>query len=310
MCYNQRAWVESAVDSVLQQTYPNIELIVADDGSTDGSQETIQKIGVKYPQIQIILSAVNKGNCRAFNEAFRKTRGEFIVDFAADDVMAPERIEKQVKRFGELDDSYGVVFTDADYIDHEGKFIRTHFAYLSARELLKTIPEGDVFRDVLSRYFIAAPTMLVRRKVLDTLGGYDESLAYEDFDFWVRSSRIFKYALVHEPLTQIRRTGQSMREGLYKRGDRMLHSTYMVCLKAAELTRDQEDLAALIKRVRYELRQSVFSDNRTEGKLFYTLLRKLTPVTITDKFLDLLARTRIPMRAFRDTYQFLRWSKR
>lgn len=307
LCYNQRDWIEQAVDSVLRQSYPNLELIIADDASTDGSQEVIKRIHDRHSGIRILLSEVNRGNCAAFNAAFRQTKGAFVVDLAADDVMHPERIEKQVKKFAQLDESYGVVFTDAEYIDENDDFLYRHYAALHRKGLIRNVPEGDIFRDVLVRYFIAAPTMLIRRSVLEAIGGYDETLAYEDFDFWVRSSRFFKYAFLDEPLTHIRRTRRSMSSGWYKRGDRQLHSTYVVCRKALSLCRDDEDRASLVQRVRYEFRQSVLSDNREEAKLFLDLLGELGAVSPADRLFRVMKRSGVPLNWFRKVYHAIRF---
>lgn len=307
LCYNQRDWVEAAIASVVGQTYPNIEILIADDASTDGSREVIERIHARHPGVRIFLSDVNRGNCAAFNAAFRETRGAFIVDFSADDIMHPERIEKQMRKFAELDESYGVVFTDADYIDEAGATIRRHYSYLRSKGLLARVPDADVFRDVLSRYFIAAPTMLVRRSVFDALGGYDESLAYEDFDFWVRSSREFKYAYVDEALTLIRKSANSMSAGWYEPGDRQLYSTYLVCRKAMGLSRDEEDRKALARRVRYELRQSVLSDNRREAMLFYRLLTELDAPSLTDRIFRAINWTQLPLGGLRHLYHQTRY---
>lgn len=307
LCYNQRRWVEEAIESVVRQTYPNIEIILVDDASTDGSQAIIERIKTRHPEIKTLLSMINRGNCAAFNAALRETRGEYIVDLAADDVMKPDRIEKQVARFNALDERYGVVFTDAEYIDADGKFVRRHYAHLRSKGLIDVVPEGDVYRYVLSRFFIAAPTMLVRRAVFEKLGGYDESLSYEDFDFWVRSSRYFMYAFLNEPLTLIRRTGKSMSSGWYKRGDRMLHSTYLICRKAVDLNRDDEDRRALIQRVRYEMRQSVLSDNRKEAMLFYRLLKELDMPSLGDRIFRAINWAQLPMSGLRDLYHAIRY---
>lgn len=310
LCYNQRDWVEAAVDSVLRQTYPNIELIIADDASSDGSQEVIERIRARHPHIRTQLSDVNRGNCAAFNAAFRETSGTFVVDFSADDQMHPQRIEKQVNQFAGLDETYGVVFTDAEYIDEKGSSLYFHYPEMRRHGLLSKVPEGDVFRDVLSRYFIAAPTMLVRRSVLDALGGYDETLAYEDFDFWVRSSRQFKYAFLDEPLTLIRKTRRSMSAGWYRKGDPKMHSTYLVCRKAVSLCRDDEDRAALAKRLRYEFRQCVLTGNHTEASLFLNFLEEIGAVSASDRLFDILKTSRIPLNWFREMYHALRFRSR
>lgn len=260
-----------------------------------------------HPSIEIILSTKNRGNCAAFNEAYKKVTGDFIIDFAADDVMMPQRIEKQVDFFHQLDSSYGVIFTDAEYIDGDGKFIRNHYKYLFDKKLVTKVPVGDVYRDVLTTYFIASPTMMVRREVLDKIGGYDEELVYEDFDFWVRSSRIFKYAFLNESLTKIRRTGHSMSSGWYRVGDRQLYSTYLVCRKAMRLNRDEDDVNALLRRIRYELRQAVFSENHNEAKLFFAMLKEMKKVQLADRWLMRIDAFKLPLSRIREFYYSLRF---
>lgn len=293
--------------SVVNQTYKNIQIIIADDASTDNSRVVIEDLKVKHPHLEILLFNRNEGNCKAFNKAFKHAKGDFIIDFAADDVMMPNRIERQVHLFQSLDDSYGVVFTDAEYIDGEGTFLRRHYEHLFKKRLLKQIPVGNVYRDVLSRYFIASPTMMVKREVLEELNGYDESLSYEDFDFWVRSSRHWNYGLLNESLTKIRRTGKSMSAGWYTPGDKQLHSTYLVCRKAMLLSRDEGDKQALQKRVRYELRQSVFSGNNNEATMFYGLLTELNSVTLSDRILNLLNKLKLPLSGIRLLYHTFRF---
>ena len=309
LCYNQSRWVEEAVTSVLNQTYPNIQLIIIDDCSTDDSPDRIKKIKKENPSVEIILSTVNRGNCSAFNKALKRVTGDYVIDFAADDVMMPDRVEKQVKFFQNLDETYGVVFTDAKYIDAGGEFIRNHYEYLRNNKLVSTIPQGDVYCDVLSRYFISSPTMMIKKKVFDDIGGYDESLAYEDFDFWVRSSRIYKYGFLNESLTKVRKTDYSMSTSQYRKGDKQLHSTYLVCCKAMHLNRDEEDVQALLKRIRYELRQSVFSENSNESKLFYELLVKMDKVTMLDRVLRTINQLGLPLSWARNLYNVIRFNE-
>ena len=261
-----------------------------------------------YPSIELLLLPKNLGNCKAFNEALKLARGEFIIDFATDDVMMPDRIEKQVAFFGRLTPTVGVVYTDAVYINEDGKFIRNHFEYLFHKELISHIPQGDVYRDVLTTYFIPGPTMMIRREVFAALGGYDESLSYEDFDFWVRSSRIYRYAFLKERLTSIRKLKSSMSTGWYVPGDKQLHSTFLICKKAQQLNRDDDDKQALITRVRYEFRQSVLSGNHTEALLFYDLLKELNGVRLAERTLKLFDRTGIPLAPLRKLYHRIRYS--
>jgi glycosyltransferase involved in cell wall biosynthesis len=308
LCYNHSSYLQEAIESVLNQTYKNIQIIVVDDASTDESVVKIDQLGKQYPSLELLMLKQNVGNCKAFNSAVPLIKGNFIIDFATDDVMLPDRIERQIDFFSALDNSTGVVFMDAIYIDSNGKFLRNHYEYLVKKNLLTHIPQGDIYRDVLTTYFIASPTMMMTREVLDALGGYDENLAYEDFDFWIRSSRLFKYAFLNEKLTKIRRTGSSMSTGWYVTGDKQLHSTYLVCKKAQQLNRNSEDSGALVKRVRYELRQSVFSENHVEAELFYALLIELGGRTLIDRIYIVINKLHLPLSGLRNGYHRFRFS--
>jgi hypothetical protein len=147
--------------------------------------------------------------------------------------------------------------------------------------------------------------MMVRKKVLDELGGYDENLAYEDFDFWVRSARRYRYAYWDEKLTQIRRGHRSLSTGLYQPGDRQLQSTYQVCLKIRQMNRDEKDTQALVIRVRYEFRQAVYTGNTHEAGLFFGLLKNLQAASGFDQLILLLGKYHMPFSFFRRLYY--RW---
>ncbi len=308
LCYNHERFVRLAVESVIEQTYNPIQIILADDASDDSSQTIIRQLKNDYPHLEVLLSQENLGNCKAFNKAYALAKGDFVVDFSTDDIMLPDRIQKQVEAFLALDERTGVIFTDAIYIDQQGAFLREHFSYLLGKGLIGSIPEGDVYQAVLSSYFIPSPTMMIRRKVLDDLGGYDETLSYEDFDLWVRSAREFQYAFLNEKLTAIRKLGKSMSTGWYIPGDKQLISTYRVCVKAMSLNRDEADHAALVQRVRYEFRQSVFTGNHREAKMFYDLLKELKGIRSYEFILAKIDHMKLPLAVFRKMYYDIRYT--
>jgi len=307
LCYNHQRFVREAVESVLNQSYKNIQVILADDASTDNSVHEIKALKAENPTVEVLLLPNNLGNCKAFNEALKLARGEFIIDFATDDLMMPNRIERQVGFFQRLDSTVGLIYTDAVYIDESGKFIRNHFEYLFQKELITHIPKGDVYREVLTTYFIPGPTMMIRKEVFMSLNGYDETLSYEDFDFWVRSSRIYRYAFLDERLTSIRKLKSSMSTGWYVPGDKQLHSTYLVCRKAQQLNRDDGDQQALITRLRYEYRQSVSSGNHTEASLFYDFLKEINGLTSAERALRIFDLLRIPLAPLRRLYHKMKY---
>jgi glycosyltransferase involved in cell wall biosynthesis len=307
LCYNQARFVKEAIQSVINQNYSPIQLIVVDDASSDNSRKAIEG-AIKGTLVELLFFSKNQGNCRAFNQALAKAKGDYIIDFAADDIMSLDRVEKQVSFFQSLPSDYGVVFTDAIYIDESGNYLRDHYAYLKKKRLINHIPQGNVYSDVVARYFIASPTMMVKKIVFDELGGYDETLSYEDFDFWVRSARKFKYGFLNEELTLIRRSGNSMSSGWYKHGDTQLASTYLVCKKVASLNTNAQENQALLVRLRFELRQSALSQNKKEAKLFYEQLVSIETPTLLDRFFLLIARISLPLSPIRSLYHWVRYS--
>ena len=295
LSYNHAAYIEEALQSIVNQTYPNIEVIVVDDASSDESQAVIRKFTHPYPKIQFIALKENIGNCKAFNLAYKLSKGKYIVDFALDDVLLPDRIEKQVAVFERLPADYGVVFSDVAFINLEGKRISAQYKRDDEGALLEKVPDGDVYEELLERYFISPPSMLVRREVFEKLDGYDESLAYEDFDFWVRSSRDFKYYFINEIQTLKRVLPNSHGSKFsQKRQYKMLESTLRVCEKALRLNKDQSENKALAKRIRYHMRQAFFTENFSIVKDFYLLMQRTSFSNPTDMFWLALAKLKVP----------------
>jgi len=253
VCYKHERFIKDAIQSVLDQSYRNIELIVVDDGSDDKSVEMIRSMNVRLIDLKS-----NRGYCRAFNEAWRQSKGDFIVDLAGDDELVPERIRIGVEEFATRDETFGVQFGDALYSD--GKLHSHRFPEPQ---------EGNIYSEVIKKYFICAASMMSRRSVLTMLNGYDETLAYEDFDFWIRSSRVFKYFYSPEILVKKRIVKGSMSEQQFKRRSPQQLSTYKVCEKILSLNKTPEENKALRQRIRYELRHALLRfDLNLAGKYF------------------------------------------
>ncbi|MEM6300059.1 MAG: glycosyltransferase, partial [Bacteroidota bacterium] len=281
-----------------EQTYPNIELLVMDDASTDDSVAQIEAFlsGCPLPHRFFPLPE-NQGNCAAFNYAFRHSQGEFIVDLATDDLLHPERIARQVSAFQNLDQRYGVVFSDVEYIDAEGAFLKTHYQRDAKGNLLESVPSGDLFTRLLRPGgFISVTSQMTRRSVLEDLGGFDENLAYEDYDFWLRSSRKYHYFFQDKVLTKKRVLKDSLGQQFYRpRTEKMLRSTLVVCRKAQALIQNNEEKAALLASVRYHLRQAVLTENFSVAQGFGKLRKELTDSSFQDHFWDTLAKQKIPL---------------
>lgn len=302
LCYNQHPYVKRCLESVWNQTYQNIELIIVDDFSTDGSKTIIKEAIAGDANIQFIDLKKNIGNTGAFNLGLEVSNGLFIIDLAADDILNPERIEIQVGFFLKRPSNVGVIYSDAEYINHYEKSLGHHFKSDRFHPY-----DGDIYCQLITTYFIPPPTMMVKREVFEELEGYDSSLTFEDFDFWIRSSRNWAYAYQAEVLTKITKHANSHSTGWYKKGDKQLYSTYQICKKIYALNQSKEEHKALATRVKYEVRQSVFSGNHREAELFLTLLSKLNKVSLLYTLLRFVNKARLDFSVVRHIYHKLRF---
>lgn len=275
--YNHEAYVEQALQSVVEQAYPNVELIVIDNGSTDHTAERIEQFTQQHPAIRFIRNATNQGLNHAFNQGLALAGGRYVIDLSADDVLLPGRIAKQTELFEQLAGPYAVVFSNAAYIDPQGKKIGLHYAVDNLGHACTPVPSGNVFRNILESYFICTPTMMMRRDVLNELGGYDETLTYEDFDFWVRSSRLYRYAYVDEVLTLKRQLPDSLSAQVLLPDNNLLRSTLAVCYKAFDRCLTPDEYQALAGRIRKFMRKAFYAEQfdlaLQYGKLLHQIVK-------------------------------------
>jgi glycosyltransferase involved in cell wall biosynthesis len=243
--YNQDRFLPEAVQSVLDQSYTNIEIILVDDASTDGSKKIIAEILALHPEIKSILNKANLGNCRSFNKALAIAKGKYIIDLAADDMLLSNRVQVGVETVEKLGEAYAVHYCNALHIDEQGENLYTEN---------HNHPSGDVYRQLIQRYFVNTASMLMRKSVLDELDGYDESLSYEDFDFWIRSSRKYKYVFEPQVLVAKRDVPDSLSKQQFKWRSKHLESTYRVCQKIRKLNESPAEDKALRNRIRYEIK--------------------------------------------------------
>lgn len=304
LSHNHVNYVADAIASVINQTFEDYELILIDDGSTDGTQEVLKDFISRNPHVKCSMIQQNVGNCRAFNLGLQVAEGKYIIDFSADDIMLPDRLKKQVEALENLDDSYAMCFTDAIYIDESSNLIKNHYLRSKNGKLREKIPAGDVYKDVIERYFICTPTMMMRADYLKEMGGYDENLAYEDFDYWVRTARKYKFHYLDSVLTAKRSLSNSHGKKFFKTGfEKMQQSTLEVCKKAYKLNQNLLENTALIKRAKYEMKQCYFTKNYRVCLGYAKLLKKLKALNSADALIANLAKRKINLSG---VYQRLR----
>lgn len=249
LSYNHERFVKEAITSVLTQNYSPIQLIVLDDGSVDDSVAQIESVIEGKSEITFISNKSNLGYCKSLNLAMKQAKGGFLIDLAADDILMPNRVEEGVKALTRAGESYEVNFTDAEMIDENGRKLCMH----SDRFFHQAIPQGNIYKDLIHRYFICSPTLMFRKQVIDQLGGYDETLAFEDFDFLIRSSRVFNFCYTPKALVKKRIVNTSMSSRQFVRNGDQRWSTLKVCEKILVLNNTNEEAEALKKRIRYEI---------------------------------------------------------
>lgn len=195
--YNRRDYVQEAIDSVLAQTFTDYEIIVIDDGSTDGTGEALR---ARYGDRIHYEWQGNQGESVARNRGIELARGEYIAFLDSDDLWLPEKLEKQVAYLDAHLDT-GAVFCQSLIIDSEGN------PWPSNQILGLDIHTEDLILDnLLCNNIISAPMiLLVRRNIINKVGGFDTSIRYgEDWDFSIRLRNQVPIAQLDEPLCCIR----------------------------------------------------------------------------------------------------------
>jgi glycosyltransferase involved in cell wall biosynthesis len=293
--YNQEKYIKEALTSVFSQTYPYIQLIVIDNASTDGTLAAVEGFKCTAAAFQVVSNKSNAGLCRAFNQGLEIAQGKYVIDLSGDDVMLVDRIEKQVECFEKLSADYAVIFSNGTYIDQGGKKLNNHYKVDASGKSVIQVPSGDVYKSVLEKYFICTPTMMMRTDALNQLGGYDETLLFEDFDFWVRSSVRFKYFYQDEILTLKRVLPVSLSSLVFQRNSGMLASYYAVCNKAYDLNRDQKEFDLLAARIRTFIRKCLYAQEFELAVRFRRLLNYIENPGWQTEFIVLLCRLHLPV---------------
>ncbi|WHZ21020.1 MAG: hypothetical protein OJF47_000132 [Nitrospira sp.] len=204
--YNCEGFLGQAIDSALGQTYRDFELIVVDDGSTDGTRSLVAGYGdaVRY------LYQPNQGVSAARNLALSQAGGEFIAYLDADDLWGPEKLVRQVE-YLESHPTCGFVHTEIAVIDEQEKVLHARFNHDTGR----IVPQGRCVRDVLSRSHIQTLTVLERRDAFNDAGAFDLRLSVaEDYLHWILIVlRGYEVGYLSEPLGSYRWRAGSLMSG-------------------------------------------------------------------------------------------------
>jgi glycosyltransferase involved in cell wall biosynthesis len=175
--YQAEDWIAEALESILSQTRPPDEVVVVDDGSTDGTARELERFA---DRIRIIRQP-NGGCPAAFNTAFRAARGDFVAMCGADDIWEPRKLEWQAEAI--------LAHPEADvFFGHAmvvGRIEAEH-----SRPPGVGLLDNVAFRDALFKECcVSAPSVLIRRSLFESLGPFVESFGADDWEYWFRCLR-------------------------------------------------------------------------------------------------------------------------
>ena len=224
--YNCAAYIRDALESVLAQDYRNLEVIVVDDGSTDGTADAIAPL---QQRIRLVRQP-NSGPAAARNHALAIAQGEYIAFLDADDLWLPGKISAQMAYFARHPD-IRIVY---------GRWQRWHGDTDGAQELMRSPNEcgddideaasGSIYTGMLLDSMIHSITAVAHRSVFETIGGFDESLRTgEDYDLWLRATQRFRVAKLSRTLALYRIHAASTTAA-----ERRENNEYRVLLRALE----------------------------------------------------------------------------
>lgn len=193
--YNHKRFLQKTVESVMKQTYKNIQLIVVDDGSTDGSVDLLRELQAKYNFIVEVQQ--NQGVAAALNNGINKyAAGKYVAQLGSDDYWDLSKIEKQVQ-FMEANAQYGMCYTRIYIVNLDATKV-------SSFDWQRRYKSGRIFDDLMRRNFIPGLTVMVRMDVYKEVGLFKVGLYVEDYDLWLRIAYKYQIGFIDERLAYYR----------------------------------------------------------------------------------------------------------
>jgi glycosyltransferase involved in cell wall biosynthesis len=195
--YNASSTIDSAIRSILNQTYKDWELIVIDDGSTDNTADLIQSFN--HPGI-LLIKQENQGQSGARNTGIDSSKGEYIAFLDADDLWEEDKLREQIDCFKKAKHELGFVHTGYREFDDKKEYKPKPLRFVRKKQL-----KGFVFDDLVIHNFVGVLTVMIPRKILDEVGVFDKSLINSpDWDLWLRITRKYPVDYVDKSLARYR----------------------------------------------------------------------------------------------------------
>ncbi|MFP7656876.1 glycosyltransferase family 2 protein [Chryseobacterium proteolyticum] len=203
--YNHSGYIEECLNSIKNQTYKNIQLIVGDDASPDNSVEVFENwlVNNNYPA-EKNFHTKNTGLATMLNECVQLARGKYIKLIAADDFLHPDFLEKCVKILETKDNSFAVAFTSAYIVEKDESLVE----YYGNFDFYK---DEHQFRKLeKTRNFVPAVSALIKTKALIETGSYNKDILLEDYDKWLKINQKYFFIFIPEHLAYYRKHDENI----------------------------------------------------------------------------------------------------
>src|SRR3989338_8023810 len=197
--FNGKAYVDEAIGSITAQTLHNIEFIIVDDGSNDGTTELLHEWSKRDNRIHVLTNETNQGLTYSLRLASERAQGKYLARMDADDVALPERLEKQVNALA-ADATVKCVGCDVLIIDAKGRTIKK-----------VVMPREDLCAKLFKRNCLVHGSLLFERAAFEEVGGYNPRFRYaQDYDLLLCLAEKYTVSAVNEELYKLRVTGQNL----------------------------------------------------------------------------------------------------
>ncbi|MDE7223492.1 MAG: glycosyltransferase [Acetatifactor sp.] len=217
--YNRVHTLPASIDSVLRQTYDHLELIVVDDGSTDGTESFVR--GLTDGRVRYVRNTGNHGPAAARNLGVRLAQGEYVAFQDSDDEWHPDKLEKQMPLLLNPEDNIELVY--CEYTRYHGQ---TKRETIPSKALPSGCKQGDILPVLLLQPLIGTPAIVVKKSCFAQVGGFNEDLAtFEDYEFTVRFSQKHRIGFVEETLVKVNDSPDSVDKRF---ADRIRTQAYIV----------------------------------------------------------------------------------
>ncbi len=262
LCYNHAPYLQECLHSLLAQAWPNADFVVLDNASSDDSPTLIKQWAATCPvPIKLLMETECRGICANVNRLMAEATGEFVALISTDDFWFPEKTARQVELLQARGVDYGVAYADARRINSAGQPLEPS-SFIAAHRNLRTLPEGDILRELLRGPFIPSMSTLIRRAALLEMGPFDETLLYEDYDAWLRLAQRWKFAADPAPLSAYRVLPNSMIQTVAAQHQplKLLSDARIMAKAAHHSALDQKTVRNLHRRVLRLAAEAVATD--------------------------------------------------